>query len=75
MFAAYRLPSPQRIIQERIVTEAKHLLLNSAESVKEIAALLGYENVYSFSRFFKRMTRENISDFRKKNRDHETTLG
>lgn len=68
LFAKYHLPSPQQIIQERLVTEAKRLLLNSKETVKEIAAILGYESVYSFSRFFKRMTGENISDFRKKNK-------
>lgn len=67
LFAKYQLPSPQQIIQERLVTEAKRLLLNSKETVKEIAAILGYESVYSFSRFFKRMTGESISDFRKKN--------
>lgn len=68
LFAKYHSPSPQQIIQERLVTEAKRLLLNSRETVKEIAVILGYESVYSFSRFFKRMTGENISDFRRKNK-------
>ncbi|WP_455674795.1 helix-turn-helix domain-containing protein [Phocaeicola sp.] len=68
LFATYKLPSPQRIIQERIVTEAKRLLLSSTETAKEIAAILGYDSVFTFSRFFKRMTGESISDFRERNK-------
>lgn len=66
IFASYQLPSPLKIIHERIIAEAKRLLLNSPASVKEIATYLGFERVCTFSRFFKNMTGENISDYRKK---------
>ena len=66
IFASYHLPSPIRIIHERIITEAKRLLLNSSESAKEIANILGFENVCTFSRLFKSMTGENISNYRKR---------
>ncbi|MBD3591975.1 helix-turn-helix domain-containing protein [Bacteroides sp. GM023] len=66
IFASYQLPSPIKIIHERIISEAKRLLLNSPASVKEIATFLGFEHVCTFSRFFKHITGENISDYRKK---------
>lgn len=66
LFAVYQLPSPLKIIHWRITTEAKHLILNSNESNKEIAVLLGFENVSTFSRFFKRMTGETLSGYRER---------
>lgn len=66
IFASYHLPSPLKIIHRRIISEAKRLLLNSNASVKEIATILGYEHVCTFSRFFKHITGENISDYRKR---------
>ncbi|WP_369805593.1 helix-turn-helix domain-containing protein [Bacteroides faecium] len=56
------MPSPLRIIYERIITEAKRLLQNSPE----IANILRLENVCTFSHFFKSMTGENVSDYRKR---------
>lgn len=41
------------IINERIIIEAKRELYLTSKSVKEIAAELGYEDEYYFSRFFK----------------------
>ena len=67
IFASYQLPSPLRIIHERIITEAKRLLLKSPASVKEIATILGFEHVCTFSRFFKHIMGENISDYRRRN--------
>ena len=67
IFASYQLPSPLRIIHERIITEAKRLLLKSPASVKEIATILGFEHVCTFSRFFKQIMVENISDYRRRN--------
>lgn len=65
MFATYGMPSPLRIIQERVLTEAKRLLLNTTHSVKEISVILGFESVGTFSRFFKNATGENMSAYRK----------
>lgn len=66
IFASHQLPSPLKIIHERIISEAKRLLLNSNASAKEIATILGFEHVCTFSRFFKHITGENISDYRKR---------
>ncbi len=66
LFAAYGMPSPLKIIQERVMTEAKRLLLHTSHSVKEISVILGFESVGTFSRFFKNMTGENTSAYRKR---------
>ncbi len=39
-------------IQQRVVLEAKRLLVHSEQSLKEIAALLGYDDYAYFSRLF-----------------------
>lgn len=64
LFSAYRLPSPLHIIHERIGTEAKRLLLYSSRSAKEIAVLLGFEDLAAFSRFFKNVAGESITSYR-----------
>lgn len=64
LFSAYKLPSPLHIIHERLETEAKRLLLYSSRSAKEIAALLGFEDLAAFSRFFKKATGESITAYR-----------
>ena len=66
LFSSYGFSSPLRIIHERTEAEVKRLLLYSTKSAKEIAEILGFEDLASFSRFFKNMTGESISDFRKK---------
>lgn len=65
LFAAYDLPSPLRIIHERVEAEAKRLLVYTDKSAKEIGEILGFEDLATFSRFFKKMTGTSISDFRK----------
>jgi len=45
--------TPSKIIQERIVAEAKRNLLYSTNSMKEIAFKLGFENATNFFHFFK----------------------
>lgn len=69
LFSSYGLPSPLRIIHERTEAEAKRLLLYSAKSAKEIADMLGFDDLASFSRFFKNNCGQRISDYRKKERD------
>ena len=64
IFSTCKLPSPLRIIHERIEAEAKRLLLYSTKSSKEIADLLGFEDQSSFSRFFKNMTGQSTVQFR-----------
>ncbi|WP_289293742.1 MULTISPECIES: AraC family transcriptional regulator [Bacteroides] len=64
IFSACKLPSPLRVIHERVEAEAKRLLLYSNKSSKEIADLLGFEDQSSFSRFFKNMTGQSTVQFR-----------
>ena len=66
LFMSYGLPSPLRIIHERVEAEAKRLLLYSSKSAKEIAEILGFEDISAFSRFFKNMTGESITDYKKR---------
>lgn len=66
LFSAYQLPSPLRIIHERLEAEAKRLLLYTSKNAKEIAGILGFEDLSAFSRFFKNMTGESISAYRKR---------
>lgn len=55
---------PARIINERIILEAKTMVLNSDKNIKEIATLLGFEDTSNFSKFFKRMTNQSIADYK-----------
>lgn len=71
LFISYRLPSPLRIIHERIDAEAKRLLLYSSKSAKEIAEILGFEDISAFSRFFKKMTGESISEYKKREKQNK----
>lgn len=45
--------SPLDIIQERIILQAKRLLFNTQESVKQIAYSLDFEDTSYFSKYFK----------------------
>ena len=46
--------SPQRMISNRRMSVAKTLLANDNSSIEEIASLVGFSNIYSFSTFFKK---------------------
>ncbi|WPU93175.1 helix-turn-helix domain-containing protein [Mucilaginibacter sabulilitoris] len=54
VFALYNHKSPVQVIQERILTEAKRLLLYTEKTSKEIAYELGFEDAGHFSKFFKK---------------------
>jgi AraC-like DNA-binding protein/mannose-6-phosphate isomerase-like protein (cupin superfamily) len=56
-------------IQQRIILEAKRLLYHTDQSVKEIAAELGYDDYPYFSRLFTKATGMTALAFRTKNRD------
>lgn len=66
LFTTYGLPSPLRILHQRLEAEAKRLLLYTRKSAKEIAFLLGFEDQSSFSRFFAHQTGESVSSYRKR---------
>lgn len=48
--------TPSQLIQDRVVLEAKKLLHLTRSSVKEIAARLEFDDVFYFSRYFKKHT-------------------
>ncbi|MEQ8880880.1 MAG: helix-turn-helix domain-containing protein [Cyclobacteriaceae bacterium] len=59
--------TPLQIIHDRIVLEAKRKLVHTDYSVKEIAFQLGYEDVGSFHKLFKKVTKKSPQSF--KNQD------
>lgn len=66
LFSLYGLSSPLRVIHERVDAEAKRLLLYTGKSAKEISEILGFEDLATFSRFFKKMNKESLSEYRKR---------
>lgn len=66
LFSMYGLASPLHIIHERIDAEARRLLLYTNKSAKEIGEILGFEDLATFSRFFKKMNKESITEYRKR---------
>jgi len=56
-------------IQQRVILEAKRLLYHSDQSLKEIAAVLGYDDYSYFSRLFTKVVGVAPLAFRHKNRD------
>ncbi len=55
----------KEVIQDRLLLEAKRLLLHTDLSIKEIAFQIGFEEPLHFSAFFKRQVGVPASDFRK----------
>ncbi|MEL7220338.1 MAG: helix-turn-helix domain-containing protein [Bacteroidota bacterium] len=54
LFKKYNAKSPLAMIHERIILEAKRLLLFSDKTAEEIAYELGYKEAGHFSKFFKK---------------------
>ena len=65
LLSLYNLPSPLKVIHQRVEAEAKRLLLYSEMTAKEIANLLGFEDQASFSRFFKKVSGESITQYKR----------
>lgn len=59
LFLQLRQKTPLQIIQDRILLEARRLLYYTDKPIKEIAYEIGFEDIQTFSRFFK--NKENIS--------------
>lgn len=64
IFSILKQQAPSKLIHNRITLEAKRYLNYTDKTAKEIAFELGFEDVSSFSRFFKRNTGLNISSFK-----------
>ncbi len=65
IFSQVSEKSPLQIIHERKLLEAKRMLRYTDKPVKEIAFELGFEDIQTFSRFFKKMENTSPSDFKK----------
>lgn len=65
LFAIHGSKTPLQVIHERVITEAKRLLLYTDKSVKEIANELGFADLTHFSKFFKNQTGQSPTDFHK----------
>lgn len=64
LFALHSEKSPLQVIHDRIIMEAKRLLLYSGKSIKEIGHELGFSDPSQFSRFFKKRVGKNMQEFR-----------
>ena len=65
MFKNYTGLSPHQYHLQLKIMRAKELLLSTDRSIKEISYDLGFESIHYFSRFFKKKTGINPSDFSK----------
>ena len=65
LFRKYNKKTPLNVINERILLEAKRLLIHSDKTADEIAKELGYKEAGHFSKFFKRNEHNSPKKFRK----------
>ena len=63
-FLLFNYPSPSKVIQQRIVQEAKRYLFYTDKTAKEISYALGFASPAHFSRYFKQYSGGNISDYK-----------
>lgn len=66
IFSQHTSKSPLLVIHDRIILEARRMLIFTDQSAKEIAWELGFEDPSQFSRFFKKNTQLSIQQFRGK---------
>lgn len=64
LFSKYNQKSPSKIIQDRIVLEAKRLLQYTDLSISEIAYELGYREIQPFNKVFKKNYGKSPSEYR-----------
>ncbi|MEM9548937.1 MAG: helix-turn-helix domain-containing protein [Bacteroidota bacterium] len=65
LFHKYGKKSPLSMIHERIILEAKRLLIYSSQTTEEIAFELGYKDAGHFSKFFKKHEGKSPAAFKK----------
>lgn len=65
IFRKLNSKSPLQFIQERKMLEARRLLIYTTKRIKEIAYEVGFEDIQTFSRFFKRNEGVSPSKYKK----------
>ncbi|MBP0904284.1 helix-turn-helix domain-containing protein [Mariniflexile gromovii] len=65
-FKRFELPAPNDVLKDRILLEAKRLLIHTTLSAKEIAYDLGYDDPAYFNRLFSKKIGDAPNVFRKK---------
>ncbi|MET3046754.1 helix-turn-helix domain-containing protein [Flavobacterium covae] len=65
LFSKVSDKSPLQIIHERKLLEAKRMLRYTDKPIKEIAYEIGFEDIQTFSRFFKKSENLSPSEFKK----------
>jgi AraC-like DNA-binding protein len=68
VFSQHSVKSPLQVIHDRIILEARRMLIFTDKTAKEIAYELGFEDPSQFSRFFKKNTDLSIQQFREKHK-------
>lgn len=66
LFAQMGAKTPLQYIHDRKMIEARRMLHYSSDSIKEIAYELGFEDIQTFSRFFKRQEGISPSEYKGK---------
>ena len=56
--------TPKEIIEDRVVLEAKRVLVHTSSTIKEIAYTLGFQESTNFIKHFRRHTRQTPIEFR-----------
>lgn len=74
VFAQHHHKSPLQVIQERRMLEARRSLVYTEMSISDVAFSLGYEDIQSFSRFFKSQEGVSPKEFREKKHAQEKLL-
>jgi AraC-like DNA-binding protein len=64
LFGKLHDKTPSQMIQHRVLLEAKRLLRYTDRSISEIGYDIGFNDIQSFSRFFKKQVTLSPSDFR-----------
>ena len=59
-----------QLIHDRLILEAKRMIIHSEHTIKEIAFQLGFSDRPYFSRFFKKQTGQTPDDFQKQSQNH-----
>lgn len=57
--------TPSRLVQHNLLQKAKHMAINSQESMKEVASRLGFSDMAHFSKFFSVGAGMTFTDFKR----------